>query len=285
MGLTSFTNDHTKIAEMEFYLIEELDFHLIVFHPYRALVQLCGRDAGAQSGGEQGRLARASMLEMDDTALQMAWFVINDTFRSSLCLVHPPHLIAIAAIYLAFSLHPPENLFSSSNAGNPNSNSNPTTTNGSGHGPASRTRRQSVDATNTGSMVSLSTSAANHPASNHKSNSIGGQSHPVEFLASLNIDHEIVLEIVQEIVSLYELWNALETSPSVTLPPNMTTAGATVFGGGGPSSSNKGKNGTGGATNGSDERVIATLMRMRLARHQELQADRDRGRGTPSWKR
>jgi hypothetical protein len=60
---------------MEFYLIEELDFHLIIFHPYRSLVQLCGRDGGPLAGGEQGRASRAAMLEMDDTALQMAWYV------------------------------------------------------------------------------------------------------------------------------------------------------------------------------------------------------------------
>ena len=73
MGLTSFTTDNTKLAEMEFYLIEELDFHLIIFHPYRSLVQLCGRDGGPHAGGEIGKATRAAMLEMDDTALQMAW--------------------------------------------------------------------------------------------------------------------------------------------------------------------------------------------------------------------
>lgn len=29
---------------MEFYLLEDLDFHLIVFHPYRALLHICGRE-------------------------------------------------------------------------------------------------------------------------------------------------------------------------------------------------------------------------------------------------
>jgi cyclin C len=29
---------------MEFYLLEDLDFHLIVFHPYRALLHMCGRE-------------------------------------------------------------------------------------------------------------------------------------------------------------------------------------------------------------------------------------------------
>ena len=29
---------------MEFYLLEDLDFHLVVFHPYRALLHICGRE-------------------------------------------------------------------------------------------------------------------------------------------------------------------------------------------------------------------------------------------------
>lgn len=28
---------------MEFYLLEDLDFHLTVFHPYRSLAALCGK--------------------------------------------------------------------------------------------------------------------------------------------------------------------------------------------------------------------------------------------------
>lgn len=73
MGHRTFPTDNTKVAEMEFYLIEELDFHLIVFHPYRSIVQLCGRDGGPTAGGELGRERREMMLEMEDAALQMAW--------------------------------------------------------------------------------------------------------------------------------------------------------------------------------------------------------------------
>lgn len=35
---------------MEFYLLEDLDFHLVVFHPYRALLAITGRDAA--DGGQ-----------------------------------------------------------------------------------------------------------------------------------------------------------------------------------------------------------------------------------------
>lgn len=40
-----FPVDYTKLAEMEFYLLEELEFDLIVYHPYRTLAAVCGREA------------------------------------------------------------------------------------------------------------------------------------------------------------------------------------------------------------------------------------------------
>ncbi|KAJ9110649.1 hypothetical protein QFC19_001478 [Naganishia cerealis] len=40
-----FPVDYTKLAEMEFYLLEDLEFDLIVYHPYRTLAAVCGREA------------------------------------------------------------------------------------------------------------------------------------------------------------------------------------------------------------------------------------------------
>jgi len=39
-----FPSDTHKLGEMEFYLLEDLDFHLIVFHPYRSLLAMTGRE-------------------------------------------------------------------------------------------------------------------------------------------------------------------------------------------------------------------------------------------------
>lgn len=47
-------------------LIEDLEFHLIVYHPYRSLIHMTGRDSGPIP-------ARKTMLDMDDNSLQMAW--------------------------------------------------------------------------------------------------------------------------------------------------------------------------------------------------------------------
>jgi cyclin C len=43
--------DHTKIAEMEFYLVDDLECDLTVFHPYRTLTALCKPDPSSSSGG------------------------------------------------------------------------------------------------------------------------------------------------------------------------------------------------------------------------------------------
>lgn len=71
-------NDFTKLAEFEFYVMEELNCHVVVHHPYRSLVQL-GKTMGL----------------MD---LNNAWAIINDSYITDVILLYPPHIIAIAAV-------------------------------------------------------------------------------------------------------------------------------------------------------------------------------------------
>ncbi|XP_030454824.1 cyclin-C1-2-like isoform X1 [Syzygium oleosum] len=70
------------ILEMEMKILEALNYYLVVFHPYRSLTHLL-QDAG-----------------MDDMT-QFTWGLVNDTYKMDLILVHPPHLIALACIYIA----------------------------------------------------------------------------------------------------------------------------------------------------------------------------------------
>ena len=56
---------HQMILECEFYLLENMDCCLVVFQPYRPLVQFC-QDLG------QG---------LEDTLLPVAWRFVNDSFR------------------------------------------------------------------------------------------------------------------------------------------------------------------------------------------------------------
>ncbi|KAK0589123.1 hypothetical protein LWI29_009961 [Acer saccharum] len=72
------------ILEMEMKILEALNYYLVVFHPYRSLVQFL-KDAG-----------------MNDISMtHLSWGLVNDTYKMDLILVYPPHLIALACIYIA----------------------------------------------------------------------------------------------------------------------------------------------------------------------------------------
>ncbi|KAK9726600.1 hypothetical protein RND81_05G226200 [Saponaria officinalis] len=70
------------ILEMEMKILEALNYYLIVFHPYRSLTQF---------------LEDAGMMDL----MQFTWGIVNDTYKMDLILIHPPHLIALACIYIA----------------------------------------------------------------------------------------------------------------------------------------------------------------------------------------
>ncbi|XP_048233119.1 cyclin-C1-1 isoform X2 [Ricinus communis] len=72
------------ILEMEMKILEALNYYLVVFHPYRSLSQLL-QDAGIH----------------DINMIQLSWGLVNDTYKMDLILIHPPHLIALACIYIA----------------------------------------------------------------------------------------------------------------------------------------------------------------------------------------
>ncbi|XP_059448385.1 cyclin-C1-2-like [Corylus avellana] len=72
------------ILEMEMKILEALNYYLVVFHPYRALSQLL-QDAGLN----------------DISMTQLTWGLVNDTYKMDLILVHAPHLIALACLYIA----------------------------------------------------------------------------------------------------------------------------------------------------------------------------------------
>ncbi|KAJ2595648.1 RNA polymerase II holoenzyme cyclin-like subunit [Coemansia sp. RSA 1721] len=78
-----FNYDIADIAECESYLLEEMKFYLVVYHPYQVLIDI----------NEQIKLRKAS--------LQAAWSIINDSFRTDLILVYPPHVIALASLFLS----------------------------------------------------------------------------------------------------------------------------------------------------------------------------------------
>ncbi|KAJ2491546.1 RNA polymerase II holoenzyme cyclin-like subunit [Coemansia sp. RSA 2050] len=78
-----FSFDVSDIAECESYLLEEMKFYLVVYHPYQVLIDV----------SEQIKLPKAS--------LQAAWSIINDSYQTDVSLVCPPHVIAVAAMFLS----------------------------------------------------------------------------------------------------------------------------------------------------------------------------------------
>jgi cyclin C len=71
------------ILECEFFLLEAMDCCLILFHPYRSLLQYVQDMNG------------------DDSLLQLAWRIINDSLRTDVSLLYPPFMISLAALHLA----------------------------------------------------------------------------------------------------------------------------------------------------------------------------------------
>ncbi|KAF8075825.1 cyclin-like protein [Lyophyllum atratum] len=197
-----FPSDHTKLAEMEFYLVDDLECDLVVFHPYRTLLTLCKKEVtdtaslfgseegeademGAGLGAEEGTRywgTGEGQLELTEGALQTAWFIINDTYRSDLCLLHPPHIIAIAALYLTFVLNSPTRSILPSLGSSDGQAAGPAPT------PAPQPRRSSRQ--------------AHHPPPEESKK----PQDPISFFAELNVSLPLIATVAQEIISLYTLW-------------------------------------------------------------------------------
>ena len=68
---------------MEFYLLENLDFHLTVYHPYQDLADLCGNTSRIElkEEGEEGYVPEEERfwgtgegkLVIEEGAIQTAW--------------------------------------------------------------------------------------------------------------------------------------------------------------------------------------------------------------------
>ena len=87
-GVKHFPTDNAKLAEMEFYLVDDLECDLVVFHPYRTLMALVNdvqpkdqrgmdREAGEVGTGiDDGRRfwgTGEGRLNLNTSAIQNAW--------------------------------------------------------------------------------------------------------------------------------------------------------------------------------------------------------------------
>ncbi|CAK9250475.1 unnamed protein product [Sphagnum jensenii] len=71
------------VLECEFYLLEMMDCCLVLYHPYRPLLQY------VQDWNNK------------ETILPTAWNVVNDSYRTDVCLLYAPHQIALACLHMA----------------------------------------------------------------------------------------------------------------------------------------------------------------------------------------
>ncbi|KAJ3513896.1 hypothetical protein NLJ89_g2692 [Agrocybe chaxingu] len=198
-----FLLDPAKVAETEFYLVDDLEGDLVVFHPYRTLLSLCKETVSHTSSNPEEKgiyemenkdeIYGDSRLELTPAALQTAWSIINDAYRSQLCLLHPPHLIAIAALYLTFILHPA---------------ARPAATQKSDQDPAKDVGPEEP------------AEARQPPRSSRQAGDghcqpgfLKDDQDPVAFLAHLNVSLPAVASIAQEIISFFELWREPVDSP------------------------------------------------------------------------
>jgi cyclin C len=105
-------------------------------------------------------------------------FIINDTYRSELCLLYPPHMIAIAAIYLTLVLN-----------------------------DKTREAIQAQTASETPTPTPRRSSRTNSSSAHRKPAPVPQQQQDfVGFMAGLRVSLPTVAMIAQEILSLYTLW-------------------------------------------------------------------------------
>lgn len=100
------------ILECEFYLLELMDCCLILYHPYRPLVQYMqdikeykeikdSTNGGVLNNSSVGCSSSSNANNQNkdnnnkDDILNISWTVANDTYRTDIPLLYPPHLIAI----------------------------------------------------------------------------------------------------------------------------------------------------------------------------------------------
>lgn len=192
MGYKELPNSISLVAEMEFYLLEELEFDLIVFQPYDTLQRLCDAcsaliapDRPMQTTMPRSTSPSTPMPTPDEpqTArgpqlLQMAWFLANDLYKTRLPLEHPPYVLAIACLYLALVLLP--------------------------------TSAEHI-------QLTLARDVPQCPP-------------PVlvEFLSGLNVSLPLVASVVQDMLTYYELWHEL-LQPGADGTPSLLKDAAGIF--------------------------------------------------------
>ncbi|KAF8351767.1 hypothetical protein F5887DRAFT_1057610 [Amanita rubescens] len=205
--------DHTKIAEMEFYLGEQPRQEVQGQIPKQKKAEAIEEDSlGVGVSADDGPRywgTGEGQLELPEGGFQHAWFIINDTYRSNICLLYPPHLIAVAAIYLTVVFHPPSRLEITPHLSSSSSRSSSSTTTSSSAPPPSTTSttRRSTRLNNTPSAIPLTPSSSKPSPPDTI----------LTFLANMNVSLPLIATIMQEIISLWSLWDRYKEGAADTV--------------------------------------------------------------------
>jgi cyclin-C len=206
--------DVSRLGEMEFCLISEMRSQLIIWHPYRTLIDL----------------KENQDLKLTSDELGLAWCIVNDSYMTDLPLTCPPHIMAVIAMFLAVVFYP----YTRSNALRPTDQAN--YLNPDSNSFQSIGRAQGMAGVLGGAMHGLPMNPPTTAASaqtNGTSRAGGGgnnnndaprlivgdraqtmatiqqsekYSNLVEFMVNSDINLNDVFEGMQEIISLYHTW-------------------------------------------------------------------------------
>lgn len=202
--------DTTKLAEFEFYLVEEMELYLIIYHPYNSLLQI--RDFLANNTSTYG-------LVLSEDDLQNSWSIINDSYVTDLHLLYPPHVIAIASLYITMVLR--KNLDETKKTQTINSTGESIDGADSGSLDQMNSNMMHMEdlmmlANMNASVSPVEVSRAPDPFSDpsvdsgffsskrKESNKIHGF---MQFIDHSHVNLDEVVDAIQEIINLYILWN------------------------------------------------------------------------------
>ncbi|RYP59413.1 hypothetical protein DL769_008558 [Monosporascus sp. CRB-8-3] len=168
--------DVGRLGECEFFLISEMNSHLIVHQPYRTLTSL------------------QSDLFLSQDEVNIAMSVINDHYMTDLPLLYPPHVIALTAILLSLVLRP------NSVGGGAAANMAAAT--------AALAQAQARTGTISGSTTASgqSTPSGTETKDKQQEARVGKVQRFAAFLAESNVDIEGMVDCTQELISFYECY-------------------------------------------------------------------------------
>ena len=179
--------DVGRLGECEFFLISEMNSHLIVHQPYRTLTSL------------------QSDLFLSQDEINIAMSVINDHYMTDLPLLYPPHIIALTAILLSLVLRP--NSVGGGGAANmaaaaaaalaQTQQVRPGVMGGSGGGGGS-------GGTTSGQTTPGGGGGADPAKDRQQEARVGKVQRFAAFLAESNVDIEGMVDCTQELISFYE---------------------------------------------------------------------------------